>query len=212
LNKKDGTRASSSNQTLSCDTVVKDKGDKKAKPVREDSFSSKLVFEKNDFGYIDKIVDPNRGIRDGPKGYLPSSIFMALLLLMYLKSMESILDLVRFLNSNPDWLVTLGLKRKIDGKLCYKVPDRSTFYKFANRLGPDMIIGIFSVMVIELIRKRIIKGGKVSLDCSIIRAWFNDCKYARSPKHNDRRCRKHRRRDKDASWEWDHTREKYVFG
>jgi IS5 family transposase len=207
--RKDG-RASSSKQTLLCNDV-KNAGDKKPKPVREESFSSKLVFEKNDFRYIDRIVDPNRRNRDGPKGYPPSSIFMALLL-MYLKSMESVLDLIRFLNSNPEWLVTLGLKRKIDGKLRYKVPDRSTFYKFANRLGPDKIVGIFSVMVVELMRMRVIKGGKVSLDCSIIRAWFYDCKHAKSPKHNNRKCRKHRHRDKDASWEWDHTREKYVFG
>lgn len=62
-------------------------------------------------------------------------------------------------------------------------------------------VDIFSVMVVELIRKRVIKGGKVSLDCSIISAWFYDCKFARSPKHNNRKCRKHRHRDKDASWE-----------
>jgi hypothetical protein len=45
---------------LSCRTVKED-GDKKAKPIGEESFSSKLVFEKNDyFRYIDRIVDPNR--------------------------------------------------------------------------------------------------------------------------------------------------------
>ena len=210
MNQKDGSRALRSNQTLQCSDVKEDE-DKKPKPVREESFSSKLVFQKNDFRYIDRIVDPNRRKRDGPKGYPPSSIFMALLV-MYLKSLESVLDLVRFLNSNPEWLVTLGLRRKIDGKLLYKVPDRSTFYKFANRLGPDKIVGIFSVMVVELMRARVIKGGKVSLDCSIIRAWFYDCKHAKSPKHNNRKCRHHRHRDRDASWEWDHTREKYVFG
>jgi hypothetical protein len=134
LNQKDGTRALRANQTLSCNSV-KDGEGKKPKPVREESFSSKLVFEKNDFRYIDKIVDPNRRKRDGPKGYPPSSIFTALLL-MYLKSMESVLELVRFLNSNPDWLVTLNLKKKIKSQIRYKVPDRSTFYKFARRLGP----------------------------------------------------------------------------
>jgi IS5 family transposase len=207
---KDGGATTGSVQVLSCGRV-KEREDKKPKPIREESFSSKLFFEKNDFGYIDKMVDPNRRRRDGPKGYPPSSIFMALLL-MYLKSMQSVLDLIRFLNSNPDWLVTLKLKRRIEGKILYKVPDRSTFYKFANRLGPDKIVQIFSVMVVELMRMRVIKGGKVSLDCSIIRAWFYDCKHGRSPKHNNRKCRHHRHRDKDASWEWDHTREKYVFG
>jgi hypothetical protein len=210
LNQKEGRARKSSNQTLCCDSI-KDDDDKKHKPVREESFSSKLVFEKNDFGYIDRIVDPNRRKRDGPKGYPPSSIFMALLL-MYLKSAESILDLIRFLNSNPNWLVTLDLKRKVDGKVCYKVPDRSTFYKFARRLGPDKIVEIFSAMVVGLVKLRVIKGGKVSIDCSIIRAWFYDCRYARSPKHNNRKCRKHRHRDKDASWEWDDTRENYIFG
>jgi hypothetical protein len=168
LNQKDGTRALRSNQTLSCNSV-KDGEGKKPKPVREESFSSKLVFEKNDFRYIDKIVDPNRRKRDGPKGYPPSSIFTALLL-MYLKSMESVLELVRFLNSNPDWLVTLNLKKKIKSQIRYKVPDRSTFYKFARRLGPGKIVDIFSVMVVELMRMRVIKSReeKVSLDCSII--------------------------------------------
>lgn len=212
MNQKDGTRASlrRSNQTLSCDSV-KDVEDKKPKPVREESFSSKLFFEKNDFSYINRIVDPNRRKRDGPKGYPPSSIFKALLL-MYLRSMNSVLELVRFLKANPDWLVVLNLKRKIDGRIRYKVPHRDTFNKFARRLGPDKIVDIFSVMVVELIRKGVIRGGKVSLDCSIIRAWFYDCKHANRPKHNNRKCRKHKHRDKDASWEWDHTREKYVFG
>lgn len=75
------------------------------------------------------------------------------LLLMYLKSMSSVLELVRFLKANPDWLVTLNLKRKIHGKLCYKVPDRSTFSKFAKRLGPDRTVEIFSCMVVELLNE-----------------------------------------------------------
>ena len=209
MNQKDG-RALRSSQTLSCESIKDDK-DKKPKPVREESFSSKLFFEKNDFGYIDRIVDPNRRKRDGPKGYPPSSIFMALLL-MYLRSMDSILDLVRFLHANPDWLVTLNLKKKIKGQISYKVPDRSTFYKFADRLGPDKIVVIFSVVVIRLMKMKVITGKSVSLDCSIIWAWFKDCKFARSPRHNNRKCRRHRHRDKDASWQWDHHREEYVFG
>ncbi|MEM3097880.1 MAG: transposase [Nitrososphaerales archaeon] len=58
----------------------------------------------------------------------------------------------------------------------------------------------------------IIKGDKVSLDCSTIWAWFKDCKYANSPNHNNRKCRRHKSRDKDASWAWDHHREQYVYG
>jgi hypothetical protein len=126
--------------------------------------------------------------------------------------MESILDLIRFLNSNPKWLFTLGLKSKIDGELYYKVPDRSTFYKFANGLRPDNIVQIFSVMVVDLLRLKVIKGGKVSLDCSIIRAWFYDCKHAKSPNTTTTtaNAKKHRHRDKDASWEWDHTPSREV--
>jgi hypothetical protein len=39
--------------------------DKKPKPIREESFSSKLVLQKNDFRHIDKIVDPNREKEQG---------------------------------------------------------------------------------------------------------------------------------------------------
>ena len=131
---------------------------------------------------------------------------------MYLMSMGSVLDLIRFLKTNPEWLITLNLRKKIDGVMTCKVPDRSTFYKFAERLGPDKIIEIFAVMVVRLMQAGIITGEKVSLDSSIIWAWFKDCKYANKPSHDNRRCRHHRTRDKDASWTWDHHRERYVFG
>jgi hypothetical protein len=112
------------------------------KPIREDSFSSKLIFKKTDFAFVDNIVDPGRKERSGPKGYRPSSIFMALLL-MYLQSMDSILDLVRFLNVHNQWLVTLDLNKTVHGKTRYKVPDKSTFYKFAGRLGKEKMLEIF---------------------------------------------------------------------
>ncbi|MBI2936767.1 MAG: transposase [Thaumarchaeota archaeon] len=208
---KDGGVHASSIQVLCCNSVKAEK-DKKPKPIREESFSSKEFFERNDyFSYVDVIVDPDRKRRDGPKGYPPSSVFMALLL-MYLKSMSSILDLIRFLKSNPEWLVILNLKRRVGGEMRYRIPDRTTFGKFAERLGPEKIIQVFSVMVVQLIRMGVIKGEKVSLDCSIIWAWFKDCKSANKPNHNNRRCRKHRRRDRDASWTWDHHRERFVFG
>ncbi|MGB6673557.1 MAG: hypothetical protein WBE34_14085, partial [Candidatus Nitrosopolaris sp.] len=57
------------------------------------------------------IVESGRKERSGPKGYRPSSKFMALLL-MYLQSMERILDLVRFLNVHNQLLVTLNLNRR----------------------------------------------------------------------------------------------------
>jgi IS5 family transposase len=186
-------------------------GEIRPKPIREEVFPSKLVFVKTNFSFINGIVDPEREKRSGPKGYLPSSIFMALLL-MYIKSMGSILELIRFLRSNPEWLVTLNLKRCVDGKMQHMIPDNSTFSKFARRLGREKILEIFAHIVIELMKMNIIKGDKVSLDCSIIWAWFKDCKYANSPKHNDRKCKRHRGRDRDASWTRDHHREQYVYG
>lgn len=131
---------------------------------------------------------------------------------MYLQSMGSVLDLIRFLKTNPEWLVLLDLRKRIDGVMTYKIPDRTTFYKFAERLGPDKIIEIFAVMVVRLMQAGTITGEKVSIDSSVIWAWFKDCPSANRPNHNNRRCRHHRRRDKDASWTWDHHRDKYVFG
>jgi transposase len=207
---KDG-RANTGSSQLLCSQKSKEKREKKPRPVRVDSFSSKLIFEHNDFEYVDGIVDPNRKTRSGPKGYPPSAIFAAMLL-MYLQSMESVLDLIRFLKTNPEWLVTLNLRRVVDGAMTYKIPDRTTFSKFAVRLGPDKIIEIFAVMVTRLMQLGIITGETFSLDSSIIWAWFKDCKFANKPNHDNRRCRRHRRRDKDASWTWDQHRETFVFG
>jgi hypothetical protein len=107
---------------------------------------------------VDKIVDPGRKERSGPKRYRPSSIFMALLL-MCLQSMESILDLVRFLNAHNQWLVTLDLNKTVHRERKYKVPDRSTFYKFAGRLGQEKMLEILFVhVVIQLINLGIIKS------------------------------------------------------
>gem|GEM_PF-3527373 len=81
MNQKDVTRALlNSRQALSCETAKEEK-DKKHKPVREESFFfsalARLIFQKNDFRYIDIIVDPNsrRRKRNVPKGYSRSSIF-----------------------------------------------------------------------------------------------------------------------------------------
>ncbi|MEM3084128.1 MAG: hypothetical protein QXP61_03465, partial [Nitrososphaerales archaeon] len=72
------------------------------------------------------------------------------------------------------WLAILNLKRNVDGKMQYMVPDNSTFSKFAGRLGREKIVEIFAHVVVELMKMSIIKGDKVSLDCSIIWAWFKD--------------------------------------
>jgi hypothetical protein len=82
---------------------------------------------------------------------------------MYLLSMDSVLDLVRFLREHREWLVTLDLRRRVNGRMVYRVPDRTTFYKFAERVGPEGIVEIFSVAVVRLIKAGIIKGEKVSL-------------------------------------------------
>ena len=50
--------------------------------------------------------------------------------------------MIRFLKTNTEWLITLNLRKRIDGVMIYKIPDRTTFYKFAERLGPDKIVEI----------------------------------------------------------------------
>ena len=169
------------------------------------------LISHSTFTYVDGIVDPCRECRAGPKEYLPSAVFMALLL-MYLSGMESILELIRFLSSNRERLLTLGLCRNADGRTTYMVPDRSTFYKFAGRVGIDGIMRMMQTVVSRLVSAGIITGEKVSLDASIIQAWFRDCQSANSPKHKYRRCRRHRHRDRRASWTWDHHKRIYVFG
>ena len=208
----------SSKQTLSNVDAVKDDGKKDAQkqkphPVRLDSYSAKLFFQRNDFSYIDPIADPNRNKRAGAKGYLPSALFKALLL-MYLLSLDSLLELIRFLNKNSEWVVLLGMKRNVKGTPKYIVPNRTAFNHFVNRLGPDRIVEILAVMVARLMKMGVIKGEKVSLDCKIIWAYFKPCTFGNKHDHRgkDRKCKKHKSRDRDASWIWDHHREQYVYG
>jgi hypothetical protein len=68
------------------------------------AFFSKYVFERNDSRHIDRIVDMVRKGRDGSKGYPHCSVFMGLLF-MYLKNVGSVLELIRFIRTNPDWLL-----------------------------------------------------------------------------------------------------------
>ena len=189
---------------------VKDNKAKKRKPIREESFPAELVFQRNDFSYIDAIVDPNRAHRAGPKGYSPSAMFMALLL-MYLKEIRSILDLVRFLKSNPEWLRMLGLKKRVGGVETYSVPDRTRFYRFARRVGVEGMMEILSVMVVRLMQAGIMKGGSVSLDATIISAWFKDDRTKKDERHL-KTCRHEKSKDRDASWGYDHHRNRYVYG
>jgi hypothetical protein len=130
---------------------------------------------------------------------------------MYLKEIRSILDLTRFLKANPEWLRILGLERRIDGTETYSVPDRTRFYRFARRIGIDGMMDILSVMVIRLMKQGIIKGRSVSLDATIISAWFKDDRTKKDERHL-KRCRHERSKDRDASWGYDHHRKRYVYG
>lgn len=190
--------------------MIKDGREKKPKPIREESFPAQLVFQKNDFSYVDAIVDPNRATRSGPKGYPPSAMFMALLL-MYLREMKSVLALVRFLTTHPEWLRILGLKRRVDGVEVYSVPDRTRFYRLASRIGRDKIIEIFSRMVVDMMRAGIMKGRSVSLDATLIWAWFKDCRFRKDEQHL-KRCKHEKSKDRDASWGYDHHRNLYIYG
>jgi transposase len=173
---------------------VKGDRDKNSKPIREESFPAELVFQKNDFSYIDRIVDPFRKERAGPKGYPPSAMFMALLL-MYLKEIRSVLGLIRFLASNPEWLRILGLERRVNGIEVYTVPDRTRFYRLARRVGIDGMVRILSVMVVRLMQKGVIKARSVSLDATIISAWFKDCR-ARKDERHLKVCRHEKTKDR----------------
>jgi hypothetical protein len=112
-------------------------------------------------------------------GYPPGAMFMALIL-MYLKEIRSVLDLLRFLKGNPEWLRTLGLRRRVDGAEAYSVPNRTRFYRFAGRVGVDGMMDIFSVMVVRLMRKGIIRGRSVNLYATIVSAWFKGCRVKKS--------------------------------
>ena len=136
-------------------------------------------------------------------------MFMALLL-MYLKELRSVLGLIGFMSSNPEWLRTLGLKRRVNGVEVYSVPDRTRFYRLARRIGIDGMMRIISVMVVRLMQRGV-KARSVSLDAIIISAWFKDCRIRNDEQHL-KRCRHEKTKDTDASWGYDLHRDKYVYG
>jgi len=180
------------------------------KPIREEIFPAELVLERNDFSYIHSMVDPYRKERAGPKGYPPSAMFMALPL-MYLKEIKSVLGLIRFLTSNPEWLRILGLKRRVNVVEVYSVPDRIRFYRLARRIGVDGMARILSAMVVELMQTGIIRAKSVSLDAKIISAWFKGCRNRKDERRLKRR-RHEKSEGRDASRGYDHHRDRYVYG
>lgn len=149
---------------------------KKVKPIRTESWTIRQIFKENDFSYIDDIAKKKRKSNRGCKGFKASALFSALLL-MYLRNMDSLLELVRFLDKHREWLKFLNLKRKIGGVEKYVVPDRTTFNKFVGRLGVDGVLEIFIQMVTQMIEQGIIKGERISIDATIIAAWFKDKTY-----------------------------------
>jgi IS5 family transposase len=73
------------------------------------------------------------------------------------------------------------------------------------------MMDIFSVMVVRLMRQGIIKGRSVSLNATMISAWFKDDRTKKDERHL-KVCRHEKSKDRDASWGYDHQRAKYVYG
>jgi hypothetical protein len=91
------------------------------------------------------------------------------------------------------------------------VPDRTRFYRFARRTGADRMMRILSVMVVRLMQAGIIQGRSVSLDATIISAWFKDDRTKKDERHL-KACRHEKSKDRGASWGYDHHRDRYVYG
>ena len=174
--------------------------DKKIRPIRRESWPLRSVFKENDFSYVDDIARERKSTNIGRKGFRGSALFSALLF-MYLRGIDSILSLVRFLDKHPEWVRFLGLRRGTRDGIAYVVPDRTTFNHFVKRLGPELIAEILVRATIQLMGKEIIRGRSISLDCTTIWAWFKDGK-----------GKKRKSRDRDAGWTYDSYREMYVYG
>lgn len=173
---------------------------KKIKPIRRDGYTSKQALQAVDLSYIDEMTQKKKG----RKGFKNSSLIKALLL-MYIRGMDSLLELERFLRAHREWLYFLNLKRNVKGKMEYVVPDRTTYDKLIKRLGIEGTTEIFTLFVIHMIEKGIIKGNILSVDATIIEAWFKD-------KDKGKNGKVRKSRDRDASLGYDSYREIYVYG
>jgi len=172
---------------------------KKIKPIRRDGYTTKQVLQEIDLSYIDKMQDNKKG----RKGFKTSSLIKALLF-MYIRGMDSLLELERFLRRHKEWLYFLDLKRTVKGKMTYIAPHRTTYDKLVKRLGIDGMTEIFTLLVLQMMEKGIIKGDTLSIDATIIEAWFKDRK-----KEKDKLKKS---RDRDASRGYDSYREIFVYG
>jgi len=177
--------------------------DKKVKPIRRKSWSVRRIFKENDFSFINEIMEKNKKSNRGRKGFQDSALFSALLL-MYLRGMNSLLDLVKFLDNHKEWLRFLNLKRMKDGKMQYVVPDRTTFNKLVKRLGVDGVTEIFIQMVSRMMEKGIIGNKRISIDATLISALFRD--------KNGKKGKLKKSRDKDAGRSFDSYRNIWIYG
>jgi transposase len=173
---------------------------KKTKPVRRDGYTTKRALQEIDLSYIDDLDECKK---KGRKGYRTSSLIKALLL-MYIRGMDSLLELERFLRKHKEWLYFLQLKRTVKGHIRYLAPHRTTYNKLINRLGVEGMTRIFILLVIQMMKNGVITGKTASIDATIIEAWFKD------RKGNNGKLRKSR--DKDASQGYDAYRELFVYG
>jgi len=152
------------------------------------------IFKENDFSHVDDVNAERRQSNRGANGFKASALFRALLL-MYLKQW-TILELIKFLDQHKEWLYFLDLKRMKDDKMQYVVPNRTTFYPFIRRLGEEALMEIFIRTVIQLKENGIINGDNISVDATIISAWFL----------------KGKRKDRDAKKGYDSYRKIWVVG
>ena len=173
---------------------------KKTKPIRRDGYTTKRALQEIDLSYIDGMIDNTKG----RKGFKTSSLIKALLF-MHIRGMDSLLELERFLREHKEWLYFLELKRAVKGQMRYVAPHRTTYNKLIKRLGIEGMTEIFTLLVVQMIEKGIIKGNILSVDATIIEAWFKD-------KDKGKNGKLRKSRDKDASLGYDSYREIFVYG
>jgi len=172
---------------------------KKVKPIRRDGYTTRRALQEIDLSYIDEMAMRTTG----RNGFKTSSLIKALLL-MYIRGMDSLLELERFLRKHREWLYFLDLKRTTHGQMTYLAPHRTTYNKLINRLGIETMTEIYTQLVIHMIEGGILKGHTLSVDATIIAAWFKD-RQGRNGQHK-------RSRDTDASLGYDSYRETFVYG
>ena len=173
---------------------------KKIKPIRRDGYTTKQALQAIDLSYIDETTRKNKG----RKGFHTSCLIKAMLL-MYIRGIDSLLELERFLRAHKEWLYFLDLKRTVKGRIKYIAPHRTTYDKLIKRLGIEGMTEIFTLLVIQMIEKGIITGNTLSVDATIIEAWFKD-------KDKGKNGKVRKSRDRDASLGYDSYREIYVYG